>query len=116
MATKLFLISESAAKQIKHLLEKNNQPDNTRMRVTVDGGGCSGFQYSFNFDNKLNPDDVVFNKNDIEVVTDTISLGFLDNAELTYINELGASAFKIINPNAIASCGCGNSFSVDLEP
>lgn len=116
MSTKELLISDSAAKQITHLLEKTGQAEGAMLRITVTGGGCSGFQYNFDFDDKTNADDdVVFEKDGVKVVTDTLSLDFLDQAQLDYVTDLGAAAFKIVNPNAVASCGCGNSFAVDID-
>ncbi len=113
--TKEILITDSAAKQIARLMEKTGQPEDAMLRITVNGGGCSGFQYGFDFDTqKSATDDIVFEKNGIKVVTDTLSLDFLDQAALDYVSDLGAAGFKIVNPNAVASCGCGNSFSVDM--
>jgi len=108
-------ITDSAAKQIARLIEKNGQSAEAMLRVTVTGGGCSGFQYDFDFDTKISAvDDIVFEKGGAKVVTDTLSLGFLDQSAIDYVSDLGAAGFKIRNPNAVASCGCGNSFSVDM--
>ena len=108
-------ITDSAAKQIAHLIEKTAQPAGAMLRVTVTGGGCSGFQYEFDFDTKISTaDDVVFEKNGAKIVTDTMSLSFLDQSAVDYVSDLGSAGFKISNPNAVASCGCGNSFSVDM--
>jgi len=116
MSTKELLISDNAAKQIAHLIEKTSQPDGAMLRVTVTGGGCSGFQYNFDFDSSpAKHDDIIFEKNCIKVITDALSLDFLDQAQLDYVMDLGAASFKIVNPNAVASCGCGNSFSVDMD-
>lgn len=108
-------ITDSAAKQIARLIEKTGQPADAMLRVTVTGGGCSGFQYAFDFDTKTSAvDDIVFEKDGAKVVTDTLSLNFLDQSAIDYVSDLGAAGFKISNPNAVASCGCGNSFSVDM--
>ncbi len=114
MQDKVFLISNAATKRIEYLIDKNNYGPDTRLRIKVDGGGCSGFQYSFDFDTKLDKDDFIFKKDTIEIIIDSISMNFLNNAKLDYIDELGAASFKIKNPNATAACGCGNSFSVNL--
>ena len=102
-------LTESAAKQIKHLssLEKASY-----FRVRVDGGGCSGFKYKFDFDVEKQINDVEINAYGVTVLIDDMSQEFLQNAELDYVEELLGSFFKISNPNATASCGCGTSFSV----
>ena len=81
-------------------------------RVSVLGGGCSGFQYKFGFDDVKNPNDMLIDCDGVLVVIDEISIPFLEGATLDYIEELIGSSFKIINPNAANSCGCGSSFSV----
>ena len=85
--------------------------DTKTLRVAVKGGGCSGFQYVFNIVAKVNEDDQVFEKEDCRVVIDNTSLKFLEGAEIDYSEELIGSSFKINNPNATSSCGCGTSFS-----
>src|SRR4051812_28743620 len=108
-----FTISESASARVAHLLK--GEPVGTRLRVAVDGGGCSGFQYKFDFE-QAGPaaDDKVFGTPDAPVIIDEISLNFIAGAMLDYVETLGASSFEIKNPNAKSSCGCGNSFSVAL--
>ena len=81
------------------------------LRVAVKGGGCSGFQYVINIVDEVDKDDQVFEKEDIKVVIDKTSLQFLEGAEIDYSEELIGSSFKINNPNATSSCGCGTSFS-----
>ena len=81
------------------------------LRVAVKGGGCSGFQYVFNVVEKINDDDQVFEKENCRVIIDKTSLQFLEGAEIDYTEELIGSNFKISNPNATSSCGCGTSFS-----
>ena len=81
------------------------------LRVAVKGGGCSGFQYVFNVVAKVNEDDQVFEKEESRVIIDNTSLQFLEGAEIDYCEELIGSSFKINNPNATSSCGCGTSFS-----
>ena len=85
--------------------------DTKTLRVAVKGGGCSGFQYVINVVEKVNEDDQVFEKEDCRVVIDNTSLKFLEGAEIDYSEELIGSSFKINNPNATSSCGCGTSFS-----
>ncbi len=102
-------LTKAAAKQIHYLasLEKASY-----FRVRVDGGGCSGFQYKFDFDNEKQMDDIEITAYGVTVLVDDMSQEFLQNAELDYVEELLGSFFKVSNPNAVASCGCGTSFSV----
>ena len=81
-------------------------------RITVLGGGCAGFQYKFDFDNSKNNDDIILKTETIEVVIDNISLNLIKGSKIDYVNELIGSSFKIINPQASSSCGCGTSFSI----
>ncbi len=82
------------------------------LRVSVDGGGCSGFSYKFDFATAADPDDLVIERDGAQVAIDDVSLEFLKGAEIDFTEELIGAAFKIRNPNATASCGCGTSFSV----
>ncbi len=107
----LFLISSSAVTQIKNLASVQNNAKSI-LRVMVESGGCSGFQYKYEFTDQLDKDDIMLTKDDVKVVVDSVSMEFLKGSELQFIKELGASYFKISNPNATAKCGCGNSFSV----
>lgn len=104
-------ISDSAAKQIATLVASEDKPD-MRLRVSVSGGGCSGFQYGFELDDSKNDDDLVFEKGGIEIITDETSLEFLKGSELDYVEELIGSYFAMKNPNASSTCGCGSSFAV----
>ena len=110
--TKPFGLTESAAVQISKLLLMEGEPEKKFMRVAVEGGGCSGFQYIFKFDTQRNNDDLVFEKNGVEVVVDEISLELITGGRLDYVEELIGSYFQIANPNASSSCGCGTSFSI----
>jgi len=103
-------LSENAARQIKAIMAKQGQ--DRYMRVAVEGGGCSGFQYKFDFADSPESDDIVIERYGAKVVVDEMSLEFLSGSEIDYTNELIGSAFKIHNPNATAGCGCGTSFSV----
>ncbi len=104
-----FSITASAATRIQALMASE---DSTYFRVRVDGGGCSGFQYKFDFDHNKQADDIEFAAHGVCVLVDEMSLPFLENARLDYVEELIGSYFKVENPNATASCGCGTSFSV----
>ena len=105
-------ITEDALERIKLI---QSQEGEGFLRITVDGGGCSGFSYSFNFDNKKLEDDIIASsdKNGLPaLVTDTISLNYLTGSEITWKEDLSGASFTIDNPNATSSCGCGTSFSV----
>jgi iron-sulfur cluster insertion protein len=105
-------ISPSAARRIAAL--KASEGNSAMMlRVTVLGGGCSGFKYTFDLDAAVNPDDHVFERDGAKVVVDPVSMDFLGSAEVDYREDLMGSYFTIANPNAKSSCGCGASFSVD---
>ena len=103
-------MSASAAKQINAIMAKIGKTD--FLRVAVEGGGCSGFSYKFDFAESANEDDLVITRDGATVVIDEMSLEFLSGSEIDYSNELIGSAFKIVNPNATANCGCGTSFSI----
>ena len=107
-----FGLTETAATRIGKLLIDEGEPQNAFMRVAVEGGGCSGFQYTFKFDTQKNGDDLVFSKNGIEVVVDEVSLELVHGGTLDYVEELIGSYFQVTNPNASSSCGCGTSFSI----
>ena len=105
-----FSVSESAARRIAFLATKETKP--VMMRVAVLGGGCSGFQYNFSFEEQRNDDDLLIERDGATVVVDATSLELLKGSELDYVVEMVGSAFQVKNPNATSSCGCGNSFSV----
>ncbi|MDI1227064.1 MAG: iron-sulfur cluster assembly accessory protein [bacterium] len=104
--TSTLSLTDSAVKRLAVLREKEGNP-NLLLRVTVLGGGCSGFQYELGLDDKINDDDVKFDG----IVTDTTSIQFLSGAEVDYMQSIVKSAFKIRNPNEAAGCGCGKSFA-----
>jgi len=104
-------VSASAARRIGELLAAEARP-NLKLRVAVAGGGCSGFQYTFDFDDRINDDDVVIERDGITVLVDGISLEYMAGSEIDYVDDLIGAAFRINNPKAQASCGCGTSFSI----
>lgn len=109
-----FALTDAAAARINHLKNKNSNPS-LRFRITVKGGGCSGFQYEFGLDGaELAADDHVFAHAGAEVILDEVSLGIIGGSTLDFVEDLSSAGFEIKNPNATASCGCGNSFSVAL--
>jgi iron-sulfur cluster insertion protein len=103
-------LTERASRRIRDLAGR--QQAGSRFRISVSGGGCSGFQYGFGFDDTLTDDDRLFEQNGVTVVVDDMSLDLLDGAELDYVEELIGASFQVRNPNASSSCGCGSSFSV----
>jgi iron-sulfur cluster assembly accessory protein len=103
-------VSARAAARIAKILAK--EPAGAMLRVAVNGGGCSGFQYDFSITSEKNPDDLVIEKDGVTVLVDETSLDFMRGAEIDFADELIGAAFKVNNPNATASCGCGTSFSV----
>ena len=103
-------ISERAAQRIAGVLQ--DEPEGSMLRISVEGGGCSGFQYKFVFDTRRQPDDIVIEAHGASVLVDEMSLQFMGGSQLDYVEDLIGSAFKINNPQAVASCGCGTSFSV----
>ena len=104
-----FKLSKEAINRIKFLL-KNEK--GSYFRISVLGGGCSGFQYDFSFVSTPNSDDLVFKESGIKYLVDKISMDFLNGSTLEYISELAGAYFRIENPNATANCGCGTSFSI----
>lgn len=104
------LFSDNAAHKVKQLIEEEGNPD-LKLRVFVSGGGCSGFQYGFTFDEVTNEDDTVLNKNGVQLLIDPMSFQYLVGAEIDYQENLEGAQFVIKNPNATSTCGCGSSFS-----
>ncbi|MDY0870301.1 iron-sulfur cluster insertion protein ErpA [Dongia rigui] len=104
-------VSENAAKRIAQLKAMEGD-DDLMLRLSVSGGGCSGFQYGFSFDKSTQQDDHTFERNGVRVVIDDTSLDLLSGAEIDFVEDLVGASFQIKNPNASSSCGCGNSFSV----
>lgn len=104
-------MTNSFVKRMKQLQTQKNQPD-LMLRIRVDGGGCQGFEYHFSEETVQKDDDTLFENEGVKIVTDDISLPFLQKAEMDYVEDLIGAHFKINNPNASSSCGCGTSFSV----
>lgn len=104
-------LTDSAVSKVK-LLIADEENINQKLRIYITGGGCSGFQYCFAFDNKVNDDDILIKKHGVELVVDPISLQYLVGSLVDYSEDLEGSRFIIRNPNAKTTCGCGSSFSV----
>ena len=103
-------VSAKAARRIADILKAEASP--AMLRVAVTGGGCSGFQYNFTLDDTRLEDDLVIARDGATVLVDPVSLDFLKGAEIDFVDDLIGASFKINNPNATSSCGCGTSFSV----
>ena len=105
------VFTDNAAKKVKELIEEEGSPD-LKLRVFVSGGGCSGFQYGFTFEEEVNDDDTQVMKDSVTLLIDPMSLQYLMGAEIDYQDNLQGSQFVIRNPQATSTCGCGSSFSV----
>ena len=103
-------VSDRAATKIAAILGK--EPEGAKLRVAVEGGGCSGFQYKFDIVDARDDDDLVLDANGYDVLIDSVSVDYLSGSVIDFSDELIGAAFKITNPNATASCGCGTSFSL----
>ncbi|BDD91140.1 iron-sulfur cluster insertion protein ErpA [Pandoraea sp. XJJ-1] len=107
-----FLVfTDSAADKVKQLIDEEGNAE-LKLRVFVQGGGCSGFQYGFTFDEDVNEDDTVLDKNGVSLLIDSMSYQYLVGAEIDYKEDINGAQFVIKNPNASTTCGCGSSFSV----
>lgn len=104
------VFTDSAASKVKQLIEEEGSSD-LKLRVFVSGGGCSGFQYGFTFDEVINEDDTQIEKNGVTLLIDPMSFQYLVGAEIDYQEGLEGAQFVIKNPNATSTCGCGSSFS-----
>jgi len=105
------IITDSAARRIKHLRDVEGNPA-LMLRVSVSGGGCSGFQYGFSLDDKVADGDLTFEHGGVQVVVDEVSLDLVKGSQVDFREDLGGAYFQVSNPNATSSCGCGASFSV----
>jgi iron-sulfur cluster insertion protein len=106
-----FRVSERAARRISEILTREARPD-LKLRISVSGGGCSGFQYGFALDDQAEDGDIAIERAGARVVIDGMSLMYMIGCEVDYVEDLTGSYFRVANPNATASCGCGNSFAV----
>ena len=106
----ILVFTDSAATKVRELIEEEGNPE-LKLRVFVTGGGCSGFQYGFTFDEVTNDDDTALEKNGVTLLIDPMSYQYLVGAEIDYTEGLEGSQFVIRNPNATSTCGCGSSFS-----
>jgi iron-sulfur cluster insertion protein len=106
----MITVSESAVAKIQDILAEENNP-NLRLRVFVQGGGCSGMQYGFTLDDAQNEDDWDLDVNGVHILVDAMSGGYLQGAEIDYRDDVMGASFTIKNPNAQTTCGCGSSFS-----
>lgn len=105
------MFTENAVHKVKELILEEGNPD-LKLRAFITGGGCSGFQYGFTFDEIANEDDFVIEKNGVKFLIDSTSFQYLIGAEIDYVDSLEGAQFTIKNPNAKTTCGCGSSFSV----
>ena len=103
-------ISERAARRIGEILK--SEGDGAMLRISVEGGGCSGFQYKFDMDRAQAADDLVIRRDGATVLIDQVSVGYLAGSEIDFVDDLIGASFRINNPQATASCGCGTSFSL----
>ena len=104
-------LQESAVLKLKELIAEEGNPD-LKLRIFVQGGGCSGMQYGFTFDEAKNEDDFDFTYDSVQVVVDAMSMQYLQNSEIDYKEDIMGASFVINNPQAVSTCGCGSSFSV----
>jgi iron-sulfur cluster insertion protein len=103
-------LTPAAAARVAAIAAKQGKP--AILRLSVDGGGCSGFQYKFGFADAVDGDDTIAERDGVRLVVDSISLDLVRGAEVDFVESLGGAAFKVQNPNASAGCGCGSSFAV----
>ena len=103
-------LTEAAAARVAAIAARQNKP--AVLRLSVDGGGCSGFQYKFGLADAAEPDDAVTETAGVRLVVDTISLDLVRGCQVDYVESLGGAAFRVDNPNAASGCGCGTSFAI----
>ncbi|HYV69086.1 MAG TPA: iron-sulfur cluster insertion protein ErpA [Pseudolabrys sp.] len=103
-------VSERAARRIGEILK--GEPSGTMLRVSVEGGGCSGFQYKFDMEHSKASDDLVINRDGAVVLIDPVSVNYMAGSEIDFVDDLIGASFKVNNPQAKASCGCGTSFAL----
>lgn len=105
-------LTKAAAKRIRELAESEDDTKNLMLRIAVDGGGCSGFSYQFSMENDAQEDDAVFEYRGAVLLVDKVSLEILGGSEVDFVEDLQATSFRVNNPKAISTCGCGTSFSI----
>ncbi len=110
MSKDSIILTESAARRISEIVA--DEPENKLLRVSVEGGGCSGFQYKFDLVAQSEPDDLVIERDGAKVLIDPVSIMYMAGSEIDFVDDLIGASFKINNPNATAGCGCGTSFSI----
>jgi len=110
MDAQTFTVTDGAATRIAHILK--GEAEASVLRVSVEGGGCSGFQYRFEIERGATPEDLVIERPGATVVIDPVSLQYLTGSKLDFVDDLIGAAFQVVNPNATASCGCGTSFAL----
>ena len=107
----MLTLTESAISKITDILKEEDSQYDLKVRVFVQGGGCSGMEYGFTFDENQNEDDFLIEKDRVKIVIDSISSQYLIGSEIDYVEDVSGSSFKVKNPNAQTTCGCGSSFS-----
>jgi iron-sulfur cluster assembly protein len=112
--TDLVSLTPAAADAVRDLLAKRNL-ENFGLRIFISGGGCSGFQYGLALEDNIRDNDLTYEMNGVRMVVDEVSIDYLRGASIDYVDELMGSGFKITNPNAVSTCGCGNSFRTSDE-
>jgi iron-sulfur cluster assembly accessory protein len=104
------VVTERAARRIAEIAA--GEPGSPALRISVEGGGCSGFQYKIEMVGSSEPEDIAIERDGAKVLIDPVSIGYLAGSEIDYVDDLIGASFKIRNPNATAACGCGTSFSI----
>jgi len=104
------IVTEAARKRVAEILR--GEPEGSWLRISVNGGGCSGFQYSFDIAQNAEPDDLILAQDEARVAVDSVALDFMKGATVDFVDDLMGSSFRVDNPNATASCGCGTSFAI----
>jgi len=104
-------LSAKAAARVQQLIDQQGNPD-LKLRLSVSGGGCSGFQYGFDFAENAEADDIIVEKDGVTMLVDNMSLLYLIGSEVDFVEDMVGASFQVVNPNAQSSCGCGASFSI----
>jgi iron-sulfur cluster assembly accessory protein len=104
------IATDAAKKRVAEILRA--EPEGSWLRISVNGGGCSGFQYSFDIAPQTEPDDLILARDEARIAVDAVALDFLKGSRIDFVDDLMGSSFRVDNPNAVAACGCGSSFAV----